>query len=417
MHIDGTRIERDVFEQTQVCVAGAGLAGAAVAMELARAGAAVVLLEQGPRLEEAAGPLARIPAEVLRGWQDELRLDFLGPRSLDPIFEQLEALFPVERLPLAAPGAVQRGAELLGLGGRRLPRLRPEPQGLLSRASEAGARIYTGCRVERILTLAGEATGVEAWFVEAGTGRPRARLDLSCSAVVLCAGALQSAVLLGRSRLGGARLGRNLALQPTATVTGHFEEAGHTVVDSAPSFLVEDLRGEGILLEALSEGLQSSSLGVTVIDEGRGRVRRNGRGQAALSGRMSRADRLKLVRGLASAAEILFAAGASTVELPLAGRTLHRPEEIDRLLRSSLRSGQIRQLQIHPMGACRIGEDPQDAVVRPDGELHGLDGLFVAGGLTFPAPPQVPLPLPVLAFSVRIVPAILRRLDRKRGPI
>jgi flavin-dependent dehydrogenase len=133
----------------EVLIAGAGLAGCAVAARLASQGASVLLLERGrfPRDKlcgeflspEATGSLARL------GLLPELRA--LGPASVTRFVLTAPRSAPLLR-PLLLPGRTARDAELAraGLG---LSRLRLD-QALARGATAQGATLVEDCRVVAI---------------------------------------------------------------------------------------------------------------------------------------------------------------------------------------------------------------------------------------------------------------------------
>jgi putative NAD(P)-binding protein len=124
MLIDGRRIESDAFEQAEVCIVGAGSGGSALARELAERGAAVLVLEEGPLLEEGAAAWSvkalgwpRLPIELSHG---------VGGAGT-----------PAGSAPPEGP--LRREAEALGLQAVAGTLRASTRRGELLRASEAGA--------------------------------------------------------------------------------------------------------------------------------------------------------------------------------------------------------------------------------------------------------------------------------------
>jgi choline dehydrogenase len=57
----------------------------------------------------------------------------------------------------------------------------------------------------------------------------------------------------------------------------------------------------------------------------------------------------------------------------------------------------------HPVGTCAMGRDPDaGAVVRPDGAVHGIDGLYVADASVMPDIPSANTHIPTVMLAERI---------------
>ena len=136
-----------------VVIAGAGLAGASLAMGLANAGARVALLDPG-----------RFPREKLCG-------EFLSPEAWGAL-ERLgvaeevarSGYHPIRRVRLTTPRGTVLEADVIGPDGRPgigLGRATLDAL-LVRRAAEAGASVLEGTRVGRPLVREGRVVGVEA---------------------------------------------------------------------------------------------------------------------------------------------------------------------------------------------------------------------------------------------------------------
>ncbi len=56
----------------------------------------------------------------------------------------------------------------------------------------------------------------------------------------------------------------------------------------------------------------------------------------------------------------------------------------------------------HPTGTTRMGEDPRTSVVDPNGQVHGVDGLYVAGSSVFPTSGHANPTLMIVALALRL---------------
>jgi choline dehydrogenase-like flavoprotein len=69
----------------------------------------------------------------------------------------------------------------------------------------------------------------------------------------------------------------------------------------------------------------------------------------------------------------------------------------------------------HHMGTTRLGTDPRTSVLDPDGQVHGVGGLFLTGSSAFPAAGFVNPTLMIAALAIRLGDHLKRELDRPAG--
>ena len=216
-----------------------------------------------------SGTCFRTPEPVLRRWRDEAGLKLADPEALAPYLDDAWSTLAVAPVPMDVMGCNGKlcleGAGKLGWKCGPLDHNGAPCQGCcqsalgcpvnakygvhlnaLPQACEAGARIVTEARVERVLQEGGRAIGVRA-------RRPDgSRLEIRARRVVVAAGATESITLLRRSGLGGhPQLGRNLAIHPASGVTGRFDEAVVPWNGVLQSVAVDEFHeSEGIMVEA-----------------------------------------------------------------------------------------------------------------------------------------------------------------------
>jgi choline dehydrogenase-like flavoprotein len=65
----------------------------------------------------------------------------------------------------------------------------------------------------------------------------------------------------------------------------------------------------------------------------------------------------------------------------------------------------------HHMGTTRLGTDPKTSVVNPDGEVHGVAGLFIAGSSLFPTAGYANPTLTIVALAIRLADHLGRVLQ------
>jgi choline dehydrogenase-like flavoprotein len=143
-----------------------------------------------------------------------------------------------------------------------------------------------------------------------------------------------------------------------------------------------------------------SSGGVTVDRAGRVRIRY----------RMAPADRDRLLRGMEAAARIQFAAGAEEVStLHATACRMRSPAELGTIARRPAGPNQLGVMSAHVNGTCRIGNDSRTSGCTPDGERHGVPGVYVADGSLLPTAPGVNPQETIMAVATVIAERIEAR--------
>lgn len=466
-------------------VIGSGAGGAMAARTLARRGMSVVVLEEGRRFTVAefrdrppldrfldlyrdggstvalgrppvllpqgravggttvvnSGTCYRTPDRVLRRWAA------LGVPVGDfgDHLDEVEATLRVARQPLGPLGRngllALEGAERLGWRAGPLRRNAPGCVGsgqcaagcphnakhgvhlnALPQACEAGARIVSRARVERVLVERGTATGVRARRPD-GTA-----FEILTPRVVVAAGALETPLLLRRSGIGAhPELGRGMAVHPATNIAGRFAEPVVSWSGVMQSVGVEELHGDGILIEATASPPGMSSfplpgagralrralrdadrlavLGAMIADAPSGRVH-GARHRALVRYDLAREDAARLRRALVAMGRILFAAGAEEVLTGLPRHPVARDEAELTRAAAMASAGDLHLAGFHPTGTARLGADAARAPVDPAGRLRGVRGVHVADASVLPTCPEVNPQLTIMAMALRIAAGI-----------
>ena len=299
----------------------------------------------------------------------------------------------------------------------------------LPRAVAAGARIRAGVQANKVLVEDGRTVGVRCSTTGgAGNGRRRPYTVRARRATIVAGGALGTPELLLRSGLGGRQAGRNLHIHPACWVGARYEEEVRGWEGVMQSYYVDEWERERVLLEAtftplpfggawlLGSGREHQeamlrfdrigSIGVHLSDESAGRVRVARDGSLRMSYRLSNEDARRLVFGIARAAEIHFAAGATEV-YPNIGRVpVLRPDRLAEFEATAFAPSELRLEAFHPMGTARIAADPREGVCAADGSVNGADGLYVADTSLFPTSVGVNPMMTAIAFSKKIAAGI-----------
>src|SRR5262249_53383165 len=125
--------------------------------------------------------------------------------------------------------------------------------------------------------------------------------------------------------------------------------------------------------------------GVVVRDESSGTVEENDDGTAKIRYFVNDTDHKRLLEGLRRICKIYAAAVAVQVHSGITNAPLtHSLDEALGQLTDAVLPTDLMLYATHPQGTCRMGADPSTSVVRPDGRLHDVEGLYIADGSLFP---------------------------------
>ena len=355
---------------------------------------------------------------------------------------------------------LRRGAERLGLDTRRAARnadvTRYDPasagyMGLGDRSGSklattanylrdavaAGATLTTGCRVLRITTQNGKATGVTA--ILGGQS-----ISIAAAVVVVAAGSIETPALLLRSRIGGPAVGHHLHLHPvvgmlglypdkvepwrgapqTTQVTQYLErEAGHGFLIECPAYhpglfasvTPGDRREHRRVVERAAF---SAPIIARIRDRGAGRVSIDDNGEALVHYTMHDAlDRRHVAHALQALARVHEAAGAEEI-IGLGARTppWRRGDALERFIANAvalpIRAGGRNFMSAHQMGSARMGRDPATSVADVRGELHDIAGVWIGDASAFPTASGANPMWSIMALARRTAQAIAVRRSR-----
>jgi choline dehydrogenase-like flavoprotein len=117
-----------------------------------------------------------------------------------------------------------------------------------------------------------------------------------------------------------------------------------------------------------------------------------------------------LMVGAFTAAEILFAAGAVRVHMPVARDTTIEARDAARLpeiaAAAEFLPGKTPVAAAHPQGGCGMGRGPSDSVTDSYGRVHGLPWLFVADASLFPDSLEINPYVTIMALADRVAQRI-----------
>jgi len=402
-----------------------------------------------------SGTCFRTPDEVLESWRAERGLpeDFT-PENFAPHLDRVQQelrFAPNDRKYLGRiADVVARGADALGLEHGPLPRNAPGCDGqgacifgcptaakrstdisYVPRALRAGAQLFTGMRVTRILTRGRRAVGVEARGVdEHGASK---KLTIKARAVVLACGSVATPTLLADNGFRLPALGRNLSVHPALGMWVRCDddmEPWRAVPQGygfhAPE--ARDVRFEGFYLPPhLAGGMvplhgpeltrwmdghrHVGQFGFMVRDQSVGSVRRAPGGAPIIRYDLTDATAAQLQLGASLLAEVLLKGGGREVLTCISGvepiRTVQQARD---LRRRSIAPIDFNLLGAHPLGTCRMGASAADAVVDSDHRVFGTDNLYVVDGSAVPSSLGVNPQVTIMAMATRAADLLADRL-------
>ena len=271
--------------EADVVVVGSGAGAGVVALEAARAGRSVLVLEAGPLVTEPDMPRDELAAfdrlylqggfaatwdgsiQLLAGagvgggttvnwatcvappgairaeWATRHGLDGFDGAETDRDLVALSAELQISPPPSVGPkdAALLRGARAIGFDAGETERNAAGcgdcgscgfgcPRGAkrstlrvhLREAAALGARILPGATVDQVTISAAAANGVIASVVREDGSRRQVRVR--APQVVVAAGALRTPGILERSSIGHAALGRFLRIQPVSAIVARYPE-------------------------------------------------------------------------------------------------------------------------------------------------------------------------------------------------
>ena len=391
--------------------------------------------------------MLRTPDFVLDQWATESGVYGMTPREMGPVFERVEREVHASAVPEDAHSANNRilldGARSLGWKvstaqinatncvrcgfcgvGCRHDAKQSTLVTFVPRALTAGATLHADTHVDRI-EIRERDTGsgtppmkrVHATVRDPYSGRPTRTLTIDAPIVVVAGGAIGTPALLQRSGLGGGGVGHWLRLHPTTAIWGRYDRE---IVTSTgiplttmcdehlrwrgtdfgfwietppmhPSFTAAAMPGFGQSHRTLMSSFNQLGVLIGLTRDGAertrssGRVRVNRRGETSIAYALTPEDQRRVRASLSASAQIHFAAGAREVGTMHATPIVVRSAaDVARLEEGSVGPNRIGLFSAHVNGTCRMGTDPSTSGATPEGERHGVRGLYISDGSLLP---------------------------------
>jgi choline dehydrogenase-like flavoprotein len=273
-----------------------------------------------------------------------------------------------------------------------------------------GARIYTSCRVERVLTEGGNASGVLARTNGGAPGRRgKAVRLLARRGVFIAASTIQTPNLLARSGVRSRALGSHFQAHPGVGIGGVFDSpidmhAGVTqgaeslhfrssdrfkleTVAIQPELAVARMPGIGPELVARMASMRNVAIWAAQIRaEAEGTVRPGFGGGDRVRYTPTESDMVHTRKALVTLAHLMFDAGAREIWPGVFGLpgVMRSRDEVKLLAEGPLDPQAYGFVATHLFGAARMGPDPRTSVVGKDFATHAVKNLYVVDSSVFP---------------------------------
>lgn len=398
-----------------------------------------------------SGTMFKTPPKVLKEWEWTYGVVDVSPERMAPYFDKVEEMLDVQPVREEILGQnskmIRQGAEILGLSHGPLRRNAnkncsgcgvccfgcptdgklPMHLTYIPRAVKFGADIYPNCRATRIVTQGRRVLGVKGVFNKPNSAGQIPTIEVRAKVTVLSAGAIHTPSFLLSQKLcnSSGQVGLNLTIHPAARVGAMFDEPIYGWRGVPQGYYVDEYAGEGIMLEGahgppslmavsvpgigrefkehVSELTNYADFGVMVSDTGRGRVRTRGKsGLPIMFYNLSNEDARRMVKGMALVAAIFLAAGAGEV-MPGVWKfpEIRTMKDIQKFRETKIGPADIEAGAFHPLGTCRMGENPQRNVLDSYLKTHDLDNLYIIDGSPFPSSLGVNPQETIMAFAHR----------------
>jgi choline dehydrogenase-like flavoprotein len=397
------------------------------------------------------------PESVMNVWKTDHGIPYMNPKDMEPYFQYVDQSINVD---WQHPDSLSHGdlifrdsAESLGMPVTANRRSQKNCRGsnvcilgcpddrkqavhitYIPRAIQAGARIYTDCKVTQILTDLSSVKGVTAEIIDRETRRKKYALTVRAKMVFLAGGAIQTPSLLKRNRLANktARVGKNFLCHPNVKVVGiydrdiyqwkgvhqgcqvhHFLSEGFTLAPGGvpPGVIAFSLpQFGGNNLRVMEQYNQMLVTGAVVQDSTSGSVR-NLPGDIIFPWyKIDRVQEQRIRRSTALMAQIHFNAGAKKVLLPFTCLPeLNSMDEVKKISTAIIKPRDMEIFTVHAMGTCAMGSNPKRHVVKPNGETWDVKNLFIGDASILPTCTKLNPQVTIQALATKISDEILER--------
>ena len=272
----------------------------------------------------------------------------------------------------------------------------------LPRALEAGAKIFSDCRVIKVNHSKGSAYSVTA---EITKNDIKQKIEVKFDYLVIAGGAIQTPHLLNKSRMSrnaGKKLEFHMNVKVIARLKDsvyaekgtmfpvqihEFENEDCYINTSAmkPSYLAMSLatHGNEVIDKAIHSYNKMIILNTTMRVKSKAHIYSRAVKNPLVWYKFDSSDLLRIKTNIKRMCQVLFEAGAVEVYLPIKGLSLTSIGDLDRLI-NKIKPKDIDISTVHMMASCPMGVDPKKSVVDLNGNLRGMENVLIADASILP---------------------------------
>ena len=272
-------------------------------------------------------------------------------------------------------------------------------KGILPRAVAAGARIYTGCKVDGIFEDGVMGEILNSQKQQMGT------FEIKAKKIILSAGSVNTPELLLQSGFDrqNDQIGRGLHLHPVISTWGlmpaPIQKRGATqghycdqfaedwvLLESNPIIAGAFFQSFPIFgkeaIEIMKKADQFISTGALIKDSSEGQVHHPEKGTSKISYSLNETDRRRLVKGLRAAAELYLEGAKAEAIVPsiFGGQWCRNMADVNKHIPEDLSVHRLIPYSSHCQASCRMGR-----ACDQDGKLLGAKNIYVMDSSVLPS--------------------------------
>lgn len=382
-----------------------------------------------------AALINRISEETASDWAKNWQIDGFDFKTIEKYQDKIAVGLGANVLQSSgnlAAEYLKEGAKKLGFKGGDIPMAAKfTPSGVkknnmretyLREAAECGAKILTDCRIEKVIFKGLRAVSANA--VISKTGSETRGLKINFDKLFLCAGAIQTPLLLRRSGFK-KNIGNSLQFHTNLKVTAEFSEPINAYGYEMPSFQIKEfapkitigasMSAPSLIASALTANWSENKASLKNLNKmglyyaaiksmALARVRNlSSSGKSYLiTYNLTDEDFKNLKFGCEKLLELLFAGGAGRLYPAIDGASaIENKDDIKNYLENNFSAKKLNLASIHAFSSCPMGEDKTKTAVDSYGKVHDTENIYIYDASILPSSPGANPQGPMMAVVLR----------------